>query len=513
MKLSRVYTAPFLLGLVGLLLSPQSHAMGMGGCMMGCTTTTVIDPPRGAAFTDPAVMPNISTYPGIVEVNMEAKVAPINVNGVTANLMTYNGTYPAPTIKVKKGDRLKIHFKNSLPYTGLNMMGEARDLTNLHTHGLHVSSEGNSDNTMLSFMSGEVFDYEYDLSLHPGGNLNFYHPHRHGNTAEQMWGGMAGALEVADETTALAAYETHTMVLKDISLSNGAPAAHTMDDFMNGKEGNVVMINGKVNPVLTMKPGQVQRWKIVNASNARFYKLSLGSHTLQVIGTDGGLLDKPYAQSTILLSPGERIDVLVKASTTKGYYKLISNPYDRGMGMMSGSGSSQQITLLTTNVTGTAVSNTIPTTINSAAVRLAIPANTPTRQITLGMSMMGMMGGSMQATINGIAFSETSTGITAYTANSSLNTYEIWEVINNSMMDHPFHQHVNPAQVISITGGDAGYKSFYTSSPAWKDTVVVPKGGSVKLLVPIKDFAGLTMFHCHILEHEDIGMMGLWNIQ
>jgi FtsP/CotA-like multicopper oxidase with cupredoxin domain len=80
------------------------------------------------------------------------------------------------------------------------------------------------------------------------------------------------------------------------------------------------------------------------------------------------------------------------------------------------------------------------------------------------------------------------------------------------MMDHPFYQHVNPAQVISITGGDLAYKNFYTASPALKDTVIVPKMGSIKLLVPIKDFIGTTMFHCHILEHEDIGMMGLWDI-
>jgi len=502
MKIQKLHLKTILAGLVSALVTTQ--AVGMGGCMMGCTSTT-IDPPRGAAFTDPVTMANMSTIPGIVEVNMEAKIAPINVNGVTANLMTYNGAYPAPTIKVKKGDLLRVHFKNSLPYTGVNMMGEDRDLTNLHTHGLHVSPAGNSDNGMLSFMSGATFDYEYDLSLHPGGNLNFYHPHRHGNTAEQLWGGMAGALEVADETTALAGYETHTMVLKDITLSGSAPADHTMDDFMNGKEGDVMMVNGKVNPVLNMKPGQVQRWKIVNASNARFYKLSLASHTLQIIGTDGGLLDKPYPQSSIVLSPGERIDVMVKASSTKGYYKLLSNPYDRGMGMMSGSGGSQTVTLLTVNVTGTAVANNIPAAINSNAVRLVVPTGTPTRQITLSM---GMMGG-MEAYINGIAFSATN----AYTAHSSLNTYEIWEVINNSMMDHPFHQHVNPVQVISISGGDTGYKNFYTTSPAWKDTVIVPKGGSVKLLVPIKDFTGTTMFHCHILEHEDIGMMGLWVIQ
>lgn len=504
--MSVIRMMPVLAGMIGALVSTQGNAMGGmggGGCMMGCTTT-VIDPPRGAPFTDPVTATNVSTTPGVVEVNLEAKVAPVNVNGVTANLWTYNGSYPAPTIKIKKGDLLRVNFTNALTDTSLNMHGHRRDGTNLHTHGLHVSPSGNSDNAMLHFVKGDTFTYEFDLSLHPGGNLNFYHPHAHGNTAEQLWGGMAGALEVADETTVLAGYETHIMVLKDISLSNNAPAAHTMDDYMNGKEGDTMMVNGQVNPVLNMKPGQVQRWKIVNASNARFYKLSLGSHALQVIGTDGGLLNKPYAMSSILLSPGERVDVLVKATTTKGYYKLSSLPYDRGM--MSGS---QQVTMLTVNVTGSSVSNSIPGVINSAATRISVPSGTPTRQIVLSMDMMGMTGGMMSAYINGIAFSETN----AYTAYSNLGGYEIWEVINQSMMDHPFHQHVNGAQVLSISGGDSAYKSFYTTAPAWKDTVIVPKMGSIKLLVPIRDFTGMTMFHCHILEHEDIGMMGLWDIQ
>lgn len=488
----------------------QTSALAMmgGGCMMGCTTTpTIIDPPRGAAFADPVTMPNLSTTPGIVEVNLEAKTAPININGTTATLQTYNGYYPAPTIKVKKGDLLKVHFTNSLPYSGTNSMGMPRNETNLHTHGFHVSPMGNSDNVMQFSEGGDSFDYEYDLSLQPGATLNWYHPHRHGNAAEQVWAGMAGAIEVADENTALAGFETHTMVLKDISLSSGAPAAHTSSDFMNGKEGNTMMVNGKVNPVLALRPGQVQRWKIVNASNARFYKLSLASHNLQVIGVDGGLLNKPYSQSTVLLSPGERVDVLVKASTTKAYYKLKALAYNRG----AGASATQEITLLTANVTGTALSQTVPTTINSAATRLSVPANAVNRSITLSMGMMGgmMMGGMGMATINGISYTETS----AFTINSNLGAYEVWTVYNQSMMDHPFHQHVNPAQVISISGGDSAYKTLLTTSPAWKDTVIVPAMGSVKLLVPVKDFAGTTMFHCHILEHEDMGMMGVWQIQ
>jgi FtsP/CotA-like multicopper oxidase with cupredoxin domain len=122
---------------------------------------------------------------------------------------------------------------------------------------------------------------------------------------------------------------------------------------------------------------------------------------------------------------------------------------------------------------------------------------------------MGMMGGGMTATINGIAYSDTN----AFTLTSNLGEYEVWEIYNQSMMDHPFHQHVNHAQVISINGGDSAYRSLLTTAPAWKDTVIVPAMGSVKLLVPVQDFAGLTVFHCHILEHEDLGMMGLWDIR
>jgi FtsP/CotA-like multicopper oxidase with cupredoxin domain len=125
--IQKIQVATILAGLVSLVATTQAVGMGMGGSTtppaamgggMGTVSTTTIDPPRGALFTDPVTMPNISTIPGTVEVNLEAKIAPININGVTANLMAYNGVYPAPTIKVKKGDLLKVHFKNSLPANG-----------------------------------------------------------------------------------------------------------------------------------------------------------------------------------------------------------------------------------------------------------------------------------------------------------------------------------------------------------------------------------------------------------
>jgi len=468
---------------------------GGGGCGGGAG---VIDPPPGAAFADPPEMGNMTDAPGVVEVNVECRIAPVKVNGVTANLFTYNGFAPAPTIRVSQGDTLQIHFKNALPpTTQTNFLGFTRNFTNLHTHGMHVSPLPPADAAAITYAPGESHDYEYDLCYQEPGTLTFYHPHAHGLVAEQYWGGATGMMVTADATSVLAGFETHLMMLKDINLVGSDPEPHdsTMK-YMQGMEGNTVMVNGLVNPVLSARPGQVQRWRVLNASTARFYKLSLQSHSLYVIGTDGGLLDKPYAQSYIVMAPGERVDLLVKASTTQGNYKLLSLPYSR-MGMMT----SAQITLLTMAVKGTSVKNNIPSSINPAAARLNLDTSMlPKRTYVLSMGMG-------RGYINGRDF-DVSPDMTM----SDLGTYEVWEIINQSNMDHPWHQHVNEAQVLSISGGDSAYRTLYTTAPARKDVVLVPRGGSVKLLVPVMDWPGMAMYHCHILEHEDIGMMGMWDI-
>jgi FtsP/CotA-like multicopper oxidase with cupredoxin domain len=472
----------------------------MGGGMGG--GTGVIDPPPGARFSDPPEMPNLTPYDTVdgqplVTVDLECRKAEVDVNGTAASLLTYNGYFPAPTIRVRRGDRLRVNFTNSLEMLGTNILGDDRDMTNLHTHGLHVSPSDKSDNAMRMFMPGDSDFYEYDLSMQAGGTLNFYHPHSHGTVAEQYWGGMAGALVVEDDIAALAGIETHLMILKDIALQGTEPAPYSsLMDFMHGKEGNVVMVNGQVNPVLPIRPGQLQRWRVLNASNARFYMLSLEGHTFYLAGTEGGLLDKPYPLSRILLSPGERVDLLVRANQSSRNYRLLSLPYDRGCG-----GAGQQVTLLTLSYGGRKVANQpLPSVINPDAVRDKTP---PVKTEKIYLSM-----GQGKGYVNGISFSPTG----YYSICSRVGTYEIWEVYNQSMMDHPFHQHVNPCQVLSISGGDAGYAALYSSIPAWKDVVVVPKMGSVRMLVPVMDFDGMAMFHCHIVEHEDIGMMGVWEL-
>ena len=208
--------------------------------------------------------------------------------------------------------------------------------------------------------------------------------------------------------------------------------------------------------------------------------------------------------SSLLLSPGERVDLLVKGMTTKKNYRFLSLPYSRG-----GMSSQQQVTLLTVSVTGRSAADPLPASINPAATRLNVDTSMLVRR-NLVLSM-----GQGRGYINGQTFMDM---MNACTINSEMlgmmehPVYEIWEVSNQSGMDHPFHQHVNAAQVLAVSGGDAAYAGLYTNKPAWKDTVIIPKWGSVTLLVPVMDWSGMTMFHCHIMEHEDIGMMGVWNI-
>jgi FtsP/CotA-like multicopper oxidase with cupredoxin domain len=223
-----------------------------------------------------------------------------------------------------------------------------------------------------------------------------------------------------------------------------------------------------------------------------------------VIGTDSGLLDQPYPMQSLLLSPGERVDLLVKAATTKKSYRFLSLPYSR-MGMSS----LQQVTLLTLNVGGRQTNDALPGAINPAATR---PVVNPMHLVRRSLALSMMQG---HGYINNIAYTDM---MNAYTMTSDMvgtamhPVYEIWDIYNDSGMDHPFHQHVNAGQVLAISGGDAAYASFLTTKPVWKDTVIIPKWGSVSLLIPVLDWSGMTMFHCHIMEHEDIGMMGVWNI-
>ena len=267
---------------------------GRGGGMGG--GGTVIDPPVGGLYSDPVEMGN----PGIVD--LEARIAPINVNGTWRQpddlQRLLSRRRPSAC---SKGDTLKINLTNSLPATtATNILGYQKNITNLHTHGWHVSPEAPVGlRHVRPDARRDLQPRVRHVACSEPGTLNFYHPAQARRLGRAVLGRAGrGRWWSRTTTTVLAGYETHILVLKDITLSGTAPAPHsTMMDYMHGKEGNIVMVNGQVNPRLYLKTGQVQRWRILNASNARFYKLSLDGHTMHLIGTDGGLLDKPYPRS------------------------------------------------------------------------------------------------------------------------------------------------------------------------------------------------------------------------
>ncbi|TAK20728.1 MAG: multicopper oxidase family protein [Chloroflexota bacterium] len=350
-------------------------------------------------------------------------------------------------------------------------------------------------------MPGESFQYDFDLPAdHPGGTF-WYHPHIHGRAAEQVFRGLVGAIVVEgdlDRVPEVAAARERLFVLKDgtIDASGRVPVA-TMMDFMNGREGQLVTINGALAPRLAMRPGEVERWRIVNAGNARYYRLRLSGHTMQWIGSDGGPLSTPKAVDELLLPPGKRAEVLVQAGAP-GVHRLSSLPYSRGGmmmgGMMGRSGSSAtELTLAELVVQGESAAMDLPTRLAGAADP-QFGEVAARRELVLSEAMGP---GGMRFMIDGRVFGHERVDIRV-----RLDTNEEWTIRNATDMDHPFHLHTNPFQVVGADGRLA-------PSGAWEDTVNVPRGRSVTFRVRFRDFPGKAMYHCHILEHEDLGMMGV----
>ncbi len=221
-----------------------------------------------------------------------------------------------------------------------------------------------------------------------------------------------------------------------------------------------------------------------------YLRVSLQNHAMYMVGVDDNLLDQPVPISDILLTPGERVDILVKADQAPGTYTLQDL--------------NSNTPLLTVEYSGTTVNDPIPTTINSDTARwvasLKQMDTSSLRQVSMTLSFVRGQGA-----INGGVF-----GRNTYILESPVGTYEVWTIFNRSGMDHPFHQHVDGAVILDIRGGDRDYAQLYTSINGLKDTINVPPMGSVTMLVPVLDYTGDTVFHCHILGHEDIGMMGIW---
>ena len=435
---------------------------------------------------------------GLLELDLEASERPVNLGGKQAYLLTYNGQIPAPRLEAKPGDQVRVHFTNHLTQP-----------TNLHYHGLHIPITGNADNVFLKIESGDKLTYEFQIPPnHPSGTF-WYHPHLHGLVADQLFGGLAGLFIVRgelDEIPEVKAAKEEFLVLQDFALDeNGRLMDSGHMSLMMGREGDIITVNGRVNPRLSLSKEGLLRLRILNASPSHFYRLALENHSFYQIATDGGALNKPVEVNELLLTPGQRAEVLVKGDKQPGQYRLLNLPYNRGgMGMMGGgmmggrgmmggdrSERNAPIALATINYEAPGQSLSIPTKLASIST---LPEPQQVRRFELNHGMNPSVG--MAFLINGEAYNHD-----RLDTQVQLDAVEDWEIINTGMMDHPFHVHNNAFQVISRNGQPE-------SLPAWRDTVLVRRGETVRIRIPFRDFAGKTVYHCHILDHEDLGMMG-----
>jgi FtsP/CotA-like multicopper oxidase with cupredoxin domain len=328
----------------------------------------------------------------------------------------------------------------------------------------------------------------------------WYHPHPDHRTGFAIGKGLYGGIIVraADDPLPASIPEKLLILsdhrfLQDGSMDFPDPASHHgIKDESNGREGPVLFVNGQVMPTISIRSGEIQRWRIVNASAGRIYRLSLTGHTLVQIGTDGGLFEKPIEMKDILVTTGERVELLVRGSDAPGARSVLQNlPYDRYVPQTRPADWETTRDLLTLQTT-----NDLPVTPVAipATLRKVIPLDTAksTAVRTVVFS---------QGLINGKTMDMARVDVS-----TTVGATEIWEIENVVGMDHPFHLHGFQFQVLDRDGVPEKYR-------AWKDMLNIPKHSSARIIVRYDDFPGKWMFHCHILDHEDHGMMGVLEVK
>ncbi len=430
----------------------------------------------------------VASVDGRLDLDLAASDDWVDLAGERARLWTYNGQVPGPLVEVAPGDELRIRLVNRLD-----------ERTNLHFHGLHVPPDGTADNIFREVAPGDAATYAFRIpEQHPAG-LFWLHPHLHGSVARQVSLGLAAPLIIRgalDAVPEVAAAREHVLVLQDFELDrSGRPIDPGMAALMGGREGALVTVSGQSRPRYAIELQGALRLRFLNASASRFYRLSLEDHAMHLIATDGGSLATPQRVDELMLAPGERRDVLVLGSKEDGAYRLMNLPYNRGSaGMMGGTlGTRTAFELASVVYEARAQS---PQRLPSALVDVERLPEAVRRRTFVLSETMGMMPGrgmAMRFLINGREFDHTRVDDRV-----RLGDIEEWEYINNTDMDHPMHVHTNAFQRVGADG---------QAEPAWLDGVVVPARGRARIRFRFTDFVGATVQHCHILDHEDLGMM------
>lgn len=485
------------LGLLTAPLSSLAQMMQMSGMMGGYEQTEVpllelsLLPAR-QKLQQPQKLP-LQTRANIVTGKLEAAVSEASLaSHLRTQVWAYNGQLPGPQIVVNEGDTLAIEFTNSLPQP-----------TTIHWHGLPVPADQDG-NPFDPVAPGESREYRFTLPESSAGTY-WYHPHAHGLVAKQVSMGLAGTLVVKNKADALADLPEEHWIISDIRLdAQGQIPENTMLDWMNGREGEIVLINGQYQPDIALSGNQ--RIRIWNACSARYLQLAAKGVKWLLVGSDAGLIEKPQAIENMFLAPGERCEVIALRDAEIESVALMSKYYDRQKMMVR---ETPQDTLLA-SLRADINQPTIPENLRQFPARKTPQASQQVAFSEAGMMMHHASGNLQQQMtgmflINGNVFSMSRTDLT-----SQQGQTELWTISNASDMDHPFHLHGNPFEIVKRRQADG--REIVPAYRAYYDTVNLKAGEQVSLLVR-QDLPGKRMFHCHILEHESLGMMGTLDVQ
>jgi FtsP/CotA-like multicopper oxidase with cupredoxin domain len=391
----------------------------------------------------------------------------------------FNESFPGPVLKAQKGDAMIIRVKNTLP-----------ESTVIHWHGIQLpASMDGTDSVQKPIPPGEEFEYRFIV---PDAGTFWYHSHFH--ETKQVERGMYGALIVEDEADPVFDAE-QVLMIDDVKLNsnNEFKKGNFIQRWMerhDGREGNTILISGKEDPMIKISGGQTERWRFINSSSARYVHLSLGGKSFKIIGTDGGLIENPVAVTDVLIVPGERIDIAAGPFAMGEDFAIETLHYNRTTIVRS---KTQKIA--TVKIDNTKTSNlNLPNQLRKIEPLAQRDAEVTRRvKFSVGASWK-----------HGIDFLVNGT-----THNSDKPVYvgelQVWEIYNTSLMDHPFHLHGFFFQVIEENGKSPAYM-------AWKDSYNLKPKSKIKIAWMPDNRPGEWMYHCHILEHHEAGMMGHFEV-
>ncbi|ARO88368.1 bilirubin oxidase [Nitrosospira lacus] len=506
-----------------------------------------------------------SAFKSDVEVEFFARIAEVPIlPGAHTSVFKYDGKvlkgpkaalkilpgYLGPTLNLAQGQKVRIFFYNQLPEPSI-----------MHWHGMHVPQKMDG-HPMYAIEPGERYVYEFEVK-NPAGT-NWYHAHTHEMTATQVYRGQAGLITITDEQERKLGLPDGEhdipIVIQDRRFTAGNQLQYIfgMHERMSGFLGDTILVNGQANSVIPVKT-RAYRLRVFNGSNSRIYKLGWDDGTpLIAIGTDGGLLESPGTYPYIMLAPAERVELWVDFSGREAGSDLMlrSLEYDLprmgGMGGMSmgggmggmgggmrgrgrggmvrgGPAQGESFPIARFHIAAkVSDSPRLPQSLVKMRKLMEHDVSNPDRPVPIAASM-----GHMSPQLNGRSFEMDDVMDIERIPVNTIQKVRISNV-QGSMgggmgmggmggermggmgmmmpMPHPIHLHGQQFRVISRTlkeqdaGGYATVREGFINN-GWKDTVLVMPGEEIDIIKPFEDYTGLFLYHCHNLEHEDLGMM------